>query len=452
MVIAGDERYRHEGSRAHELRADIDERQIVAHGPGHMASRGRVSDSERAEEVVPPALDPVVGKQDAGAVAARGDGLGGEVDAEVGAEVDPREIVAHLVRAVAAQDAAGIAVVLSLSAVTSGTFYFDYAADRIYVGDNPAGHKLEAAATEYAFHGSPQGVGTGVTIRGLIIEKYANPAQAGAIGHANMGANWTIRECEVRYNHGLGIRGGSGVVVARSNIHHNGQLGLAVYFARVDSNEIAYNNTAGYRVDWEAGGTKFSNVTNLMVRGNWVHHNAGAGLWSDYEVSNVTYTQNTVEDNADAGIFHEISWSATITNNVIRRNGWLDPSSSEGAGIMIMSSGGTGIEIRGNVLEGNKNGIILIQQDRGSGTQGGFVTRNVSVHDNTVTMASGQRTGAVRYGGDAGLWATNNNHFEHNTYNLSAADAATFIWDNNGSRTDSQWRAYGNDDSGTFQR
>jgi len=42
---------------------------------------------------------------------------------------------------------------LSLAAVGPGDFYFDYAADRIYVGDDPVGHRLEAAATEYASWG-----------------------------------------------------------------------------------------------------------------------------------------------------------------------------------------------------------------------------------------------------------------------------------------------------------
>lgn len=341
--------------------------------------------------------------------------------------------------------------VLSRSAVGPGRFYFDYGADRIYVGDNPAGHVLEAAATEYAFNGSPQGVGTGVTIRGLTIEKYANPAQSGAVGRTNMGANWVLRDNEIRFNHGAGVRGGAGVVVAHNRIHHNGQIGLLTYFARVDSNEIAHNNTAGFAVDWEAGGLKFSQTRNAVARGNWVHHNRGAGLWSDFENVNTTYDRNTVEDNEDAGIFHEVSWSARITNNTVRRNGWKDPSPSEGAGIMIMSSGGTGIDIAGNTVAGNKNGIMLIQSDRGGGSQGEFVTKNVTVHDNTVTMGAKQRTGAVRYGGNAGLWTKNNNHFERGTYQLQGADAAAFEWAA-GSRTDGQWRSYSNDETGRFYR
>ncbi len=344
----------------------------------------------------------------------------------------------------------------SVAAVTAGTFYFDYAADRIYVGDNPSGHTLEGAVTPYAFEGSAFGAGTGVTIRGLVIEKYATPAQDGALGHTNMAANWTVRDCEIRFNHGAGIRGGSNVTIARNNIHHNGQLGVLGYVARVDSNEVAYNNTAGFAEDWEAGGIKFSypifaTATGERALGNWIHHNYGIGLWADTNHDGMQWIANTIEDNPGGGMHFEVSYSATITGNTIRRNGASDPSPSEGAGILIMSSGGSGIEISGNVLEGNKNGIMLIQTDRGSGSLGPYLVKNVNVHHNMVTLSGTQRHGAVRYGGDTGLWTTNNNSFENNTYKLTGADATPFEWAG-ARRTDAQWRAYGNDEAGNLTR
>jgi parallel beta-helix repeat protein len=348
------------------------------------------------------------------------------------------------------RDNALLTRVLSQGAVVPGTFFFDYTAQRIYVGDDPTGHVLEAAATEYAFEGSPQGVGTGVTITGLIVEKYATPAQYGAVGHSNMGANWVVKNSEIRYNHGGGIRGGAGVVVAHNFVHHNGEIGAIGYFARVDSNEIAANNTAHFAADWEGGGTKFVSTQNLIVRGNFVHHNHGRGLWTDSNNDGVTYDGNTVEDNEWDGIMHEISYSATITNNVISRNGALNPNSAEGAGIMIMASGGTGIDVSGNTLTGNKNGIILIQSSRGTGSLGPYVVQNVTVHNNTVTLGHGQRHGAYSYGGDTGLWTTNHNQFNNDTYNLQTADAAPFLFTNNALLSDTQWKAAGNDLTGTF--
>ena len=59
-----------------------------------------------------------------------------------------------------------------------------------------------------------------------------------------------------------------------------------------------------------------------------------------------------------------------------------------------MVAGSQGVDIYGNILEGNYNGITLIQQDRGSGTLGPYLLRNVSVEDNTVVRSG--RTGAAQ--------------------------------------------------------
>ena len=64
-----------------------------------------------------------------------------------------------------------------LSKVVPGTFYFDYAADKIYIADNPAGHTVEAGKLTDAFHGNA----TNVTVQNLVIEKYDPQIQDGAI-------------------------------------------------------------------------------------------------------------------------------------------------------------------------------------------------------------------------------------------------------------------------------
>jgi parallel beta-helix repeat protein len=349
--------------------------------------------------------------------------------------------------------------VLSLSAVGPGRFYSDYAAQRIYVGDDPNGHTIEAAATEYAFEGSPQGAGQSVVIDGLIIEKYANPAQYGAIGHSNTQAYWEIRNCEIRYNHGGAIRTG-GIRVINCRIHHNGEIGIVGGggpSTLIQGCEIDHNNTVGFDPSWEAGGIKFAGgtITGVQVRNNYIHDNNGSGLWADGYNDQFVWDGNRVENNSWDGIKVEISYSGQVTNNIVTGNGFGNPNSVEGDGIMVYASGGKGLTISGNTVSGNKNGIVLIQANRGTGPLGPLVTQNVSVHDNIVTLGPRQRHGAYYYSGDTGLWTTDNNHFTQNTYNLQAADAAPFLWTNgsgNASLTESQWRSAGNDASGTFNR
>src|SRR4051794_36199484 len=130
--------------------------------------------------------------------------------------------------------------VSSLSAVVAGKWYFDYAANKVYMADNPAGHRVEIGVSRVAFSGKAVGVG----IRGLIIEKYASPAQMGAIGDQYPSTDWTVQDSELRWNHGAGIRLGSRWKALRNKVHHNGQIGIRATSADdvlVEGNEIAYN-------------------------------------------------------------------------------------------------------------------------------------------------------------------------------------------------------------------
>ena len=68
--------------------------------------------------------------------------------------------------------------VASVQNVGTGTWYFDYGKHQIIFADNPAGHLVETSVARSAFAGAAQKV----TIKNVIVEKYAVPAQMGAIG------------------------------------------------------------------------------------------------------------------------------------------------------------------------------------------------------------------------------------------------------------------------------
>jgi parallel beta-helix repeat protein len=345
--------------------------------------------------------------------------------------------------------------VTSLSALGPGKFYFDYGADRIYVGDDPSGHKIEGAVTPVAFEGTSQGAGSGVTIQGLVIEKYATPSQLATVGRTGAGANWVVRDNEIRYNHATGLHTGSAMQILNNNIHHNGQMGVGGGGDNLllSGNTIAYNNTARYDYGWEAGGTKFISTRNMQARGNFSHHNRGPGLWWDGNNDGALIESNRVEDNVADGIFWEISYAAVIRNNTLSRNGFGRIYGSEGAGILINTSGPPSgvLDIYGNTLVGNKEGIMALMANRGSGSRGVWQVQNLSVHDNTVELIAGGNMGIDRYSGTTAIWSSLNNHFERNTYQLRAAPAAPFIW-NQAYQTDARWRALGNDDTGVFNR
>ncbi len=330
----------------------------------------------------------------------------------------------------------------SLSKVGPGKWFFDYGSDRIYIGDDPSGKRVETSVTEVAFKGQV----SGITVTGLVIEKYANPAQVGAIDTRNdpsgktNGANWVIANNEVRNNHGVGIKATNGSQVTGNYVHHNGQLGMGGDGDNmlIEDNEIAYNNAAGYEWGWEGGGTKFAHTRNLVVRNNYSHHNGGPGLWTDIDNVDTLYEGNRVMHNSGMGIFHEISYAAVIRNNYVEGNGSGHSAWLWGAGIVVAAS--PNVEVYGNEVVNNADGIAGIQQNRGSGQYGPYQVSNLHVHDNHVTM-NGGNTGLVQDIGDNSYFTSRNNRFVNNNFTVQG-DGRNFSW-NNTNYTLAEWNALG---------
>lgn len=277
---------------------------------------------------------------------------------------------------------------------------------------------------------------SGVTIRGIEIRNYSTPAQRGAIDAGSGG--WRVVGNEIHHNTGAGVSlGGSNWVIEKNNIHHNRQIGIKGQGSggRVVSNTIANNNPdRAYDWSWEAGGTKFIKTTNLYVAGNKVLNNMGPGLWTDGDNRGTVYEKNTVRDNAGPGIFHEISFSATIRNNTVTGN--AHPFYV--GGILIANS--SGVTVTGNTLSGNDGGIIGLQDSRG-----GYNTVDLIVTGNSVSHSIGGTGLAYNSGTDVA--ASGTIKFDKNSY--SVGGSRPFLW-KGGARTVAEWQALGQDTNSTF--
>ena len=182
----------------------------------------------------------------------------------------------------------------------------------------------------------------GTVILGGVFQHFGNAGSPSSVTPVIVGRNSLVKRTEFRdnFNSGLTVQGDNARVV-RVHTHHNGRYGLNVTMPCVgcpgpsgviiEKSEIAYNNTRQLSVLDDAGGTKFVGSDGMIVRGNEVHDNYGAGLWWDGFSRHARVYNNVVYDNRNWGIFWELSYGGTkIHDNTLTGNGVGDGSQNWG--------------------------------------------------------------------------------------------------------------------------
>jgi parallel beta-helix repeat protein len=326
-------------------------------------------------------------------------------------------------------DNAPLIRVMRKNELASGGFFWDQADAKIYIAEDPNGRTVELAAAAFAFAGKA----SDVVISGVLIEKFASPAQRGAVD-AHDGVHWIIENCEVRWSSSAGISVGKETIVRDCTIHHNGQIGVAGpgNGIRIERNRISANNVRGFSMGWEAGGVKISQADGVLFRANHVHDNRGPGLWCDGDCRNIVYENNVIERNHDAGIYHEISFNAIIRNNVLRHNGEGSDGWFWGNDIIVSAS--EGVDIHDNRLTVSEGRCAIMLIDQGRRDNGRlYKTRNNSIHDNDITFEGSPCAGGVSDVSPNNesflIISAGNNSFDRNVYRVPrTASASRFVW------------------------
>jgi hypothetical protein len=319
----------------------------------------------------------------------------------------------------------------SRRAVAPGQFYIDYDGGKVYLADDPTGRVVEATRAGFAF----KSAAADVSIDNLVVEKYGNGAQDGAID-ARDGTGWHIENCEVRLNSATGVSVGTGSRLRNCDIHDNGQMGVGGNGDDIviENNRVWANNIYGFDPDWEAGGVKIAESDGVTFRHNHVYDNNGPGLWCDIDCRDVLYEDNLIENNRYMGIHHEISFRAIIRNNVVRHNGSAKRTWFWGADIDVAAS--QDVEVTGNKLtvDAGGCGIVLIDQGRRSDDNGTeYKTRNNNVHGNEMTFEGAPCAGGVSdtmpHDANFDIIAKGNNVFDRNTYRVRRGSGpGRFVW------------------------
>ncbi len=275
----------------------------------------------------------------------------------------------------------------------------------------------------YAFTpGWPEQAGH-VTIAHLTIRNFKPPPNEGVVNHG-AGSGWVIERNTISDNGGAGVFIGSDNTLRYNCLTSNGQYGFSGYKPQipggssitnvlVDHNEIVGNNTE----DWESripgcgctGGGKFWDVANAKITHNWVHHNHGPGLWADTNNIDFLFEGNTIEDNDGHAIFYEISYNASIRNNLFARNALVTGRDFQSRGdpfpigaIYISEAGGDGavagtptIDISANTFDNNWGGVVLWENanrfcNSPANTSAGYCTPFATHADCSVPMISAE--------------------------------------------------------------
>ena len=323
--------------------------------------------------------------------------------------------------------------------------------------------------TQQAFHRGRAPFPSNVTIRGLKITRYAPRSRSAAVDAGGHGptertTGWVIDNNEVSYNGEYGIRIGNSTQVINNNVHHNTRLNVCGNGNNtlVSGNEIAFGHYLNsFDANDEGGGTKFTNSDALIFRNNYVHDNLGNGVHMDENNINTIIEGNRIDHNGSEGISIEISYKTTIFNNTVTNNGWFDPRNRYtyiwNAGIAVKAS--PNVEVYRNTVSGNYAGIVAVEQDRSVDPPkyGPHIVQNLYVHDNIITQSNLPRTSkalsvgagmATDIAGNTVVFTSRNNRFRNNIYHLGS-NPRPFAW-MGGTRTEAQWKGYGQDLTGIF--
>jgi parallel beta-helix repeat protein len=269
------------------------------------------------------------------------------------------------------------------------------------------------------------GGATNVTLDSITVREYDPGWQGAAIQPQPRASGWVVRNMSALHNGWAGLLVADGMKILGGHYNDNDQLGIGGNAATgilldgldgdpetMDGPELARNHTLHAQCSWEAGGMKWD-VGQVTIRNAYVHDNDCKGLWADINARGALIEHNRVEDNRAEGIFYEISQDAVIRNNQVYGNGHAADGWYWDSGITVYAS--FNVEVYGNRLSGNYNGITGIQQNRSDSTPPEHLLDNLHVYDNLIcaTGAGGHPTGVVADNG-ANLDARNIT-FERNT-------------------------------------
>ncbi len=278
--------------------------------------------------------------------------------------------------------------VVSLNAVTPGTFFVDTGAKKLVLGADPTGKTVEATTDVTGLEVKGR-ASWGTVLRGL---GFAHFAERGleAFTHKLLLENNTFAWNAVR---GLSLHNADNVV--RGNTFACNGLGgmAAVYTDRLlfENNRVLFNNIEGFRPTWAAAGTKLVIAKDMTLRNNLYENNQAAAMWLDISCVRTNVVNNTLRHNKGLGIFYELCHGGIVAFNVVQDNG-----------VGLMLSDTSGVRAWNNTFLDNAKAIVVKDTPRFNDISKGegFYSNKIKAED----IAAGA------------TWIATNNEFHNNLF------------------------------------
>jgi len=284
-------------------------------------------------------------------------------------------------------------------AASGNNFFYDIAANTLYIGVSPIGKKVEVTAKRKFADLSA----VTATLRGIGIRRYGsvlNPAKVqgtyhGAALQVAQGGNGRPSGIILENNtffqnssRGTSVSNTDNTIVRGNVFLSNGHNGFDSFQSNnllVEKNHIRGNNISNFAnsdsANLTVAGTKMVKTINGIIRNNVVEHNNGTGIWCDLACVGMKYYGNLIHNNSKHGIFYELSDAGTIASNVIFENG--------GEGIKLASPS---TKIVHNTLFNNGNNIAVYEDGRRPPADPYSETRNNVIVNNLLASGGTSRT------------------------------------------------------------
>ncbi|WP_157621836.1 right-handed parallel beta-helix repeat-containing protein [Serinicoccus hydrothermalis] len=322
----------------------------------------------------------------------------------------------------------------SRGAVTAGTFYVDYAGDRLYLGTDPAGKNVRASALGRAIEVRAPGT----VLRGFGVRRYApSVPDMGAVTLER--PDTTVENLHLVDNSTTGVSLLAADITARQlTVLRNGLLGVhGNHSDRLVMEDIVSsgNNLERFNQAPVSGGIKITRARDVSLDRATLTDNLGPGFWLDESVFDGSITNSLVHDNSGHGVSLEISATMMVAGNVIRDNGRF--------GVKVNNT--SDVSLWNNTVIRNDRPLNIVQDDRRGddpGTPGHdprrpfpdptmpWVNGPVTIRNNVLSASSGNCLLCVEdYSGEYSAEqlgvSANNNVYQRTS---SSAPQFTVIW------------------------